>query len=137
MTIQRGFSNSNSAYFAHGEVSVDLKQIHERLGHPNQASLQQTIESTTGVKLQNKEKFNCEPCNLTKTKKHAVRKWGAVPTNLLEVIESDVQGPFPVPAIDGTSLNIKFVDKSSRYVVMESIANKDAETIFGAFQKFK
>ncbi len=67
-----------------------------------------------------------------------IRKRGAVPTNLLEVIESDVQGPFPVPAIDGTSSNVKFVDKLSRYVVMESIANKEAATILGgAFQRFK
>ena len=57
--------------------------------------------------------------------------------NYLEVIESDTQGPFPIIGSDGTRNNIKFVDKKSRYVKMETIANREATTILKAFKRFK
>ena len=72
-----------------------------------------------------------------KTQKTNIRKIGTIPTDYLEVIESDTQGPFPIIGSDGTRNNIKFVDKKSRYVKMETIANREATTILEAFKRFK
>ena len=127
-----------SSNFAHSTISADYKTIHSRLGHPGHQLLLNTINATDGIKITGKtEEEDCEICTLTKTRKTNIRKYGSTPTDYLEVIESDTQGPFPIIGSDGTRNNVKFVDKKSRYVKMETIANREATTILDAFKRFK
>jgi hypothetical protein len=53
---------------------------------------------------------------------------------LLEVIESDSQGPFPIRAHDGTNCNIKFIDSKSRYLKMETLKDLTAATARAIFE---
>ena len=123
--------------FAHSTISADYKTIHSRLGHPGHQLLLKTINATDGIQITGKmEEQDCEICTLTKTRKTNIRKIGTIPADYLEVIESDTQGPFPIIGSDGTRNNIKFVDKKSRYVKMETIANREATTILKAFKRF-
>ena len=127
-----------SSNFAHSTVSADYKTIHSRLGHPGHQLLLNTLNATDGIKITGKiEEQDCEICTLTKMRKTNIRKSGSIPTDYLEVIESDTQGPFPIIGSDGTRNNVKFVDKKSRYVKMETIANREATTILDAFKRFK
>ena len=57
--------------------------------------------------------------------------------DILEVIESDTQGPFPIVGLDGTQNNIKFIDNKSRYVKFETLPNKEAKTALAAFVRFQ
>jgi hypothetical protein len=49
-------------------------------------------------------------------------------SKVLERVDIDLQGLFPIDAVDGTRMNIKAVDLASAYVKMKLIQNKMAAT---------
>ena len=55
----------------------------------------------------------------------------------MEIIEIDLQGPFPIVGRDGTVMNVKLVDNKSGFVKMETIANKEAETVLEILKRFQ
>jgi hypothetical protein len=59
------------------------------------------------------DNFHCESCDLGTSKRQPVSRASQSEPEVLEVIESDTQGPFPVKAIDGTCNNVKFIDANS------------------------
>jgi hypothetical protein len=73
-------------------------------------------------------KENCEECLLNKRRKRNVPKISSKPSAVLEKISVDLQGPFPVKAIDGSRLNMKIVDNHSGYIKMETIADRESST---------
>ena len=128
---------TESANYVQTTMSANYKTIHEQMGHPSAKRIKKTILATDGIVLTDSNVVDCEVCALTKTRKTNTRKQGRIPNHYLEVIESDTQGPFPITASDGTRNNLKFVDKKSRYVKMETIVNREAKTILSAFKRFK
>jgi hypothetical protein len=119
-------------------IATGYDTIHSRLGHPGDQLLKNTLQATDGIKINGKiSPHECETCRLTKTRKSNVRKEGWVPDDYLEVVESDTQGPFSISSLDGTRNNIKFVDKKSRYVRMETIQDREAITCLNSFKRFK
>lgn len=62
---------------------------------------------------------------------------GTIPDAYLEVVESDTQDPFPIAANDGTRNNVKFVDKKSGYVKMQTIPNRQASAMLSVLKDFK
>ena len=116
--------------------SLDINLAHSRWGHCSSGILQQTAQSNR-ITLQGTLRV-CETCILTKSNQKAKRKLprGDAPS-LLEVTQIDIQGPFPVMAIDGTSSNIKLIDGHSGYIKMETIANKSASTTADVLRRYK
>jgi hypothetical protein len=79
----------------------------------------------------------CEPCELGKSNRGNTPKSSNTELEILEVVEADIQGPFPVIAIDGTKENVKFIDSKSGYCKMETIPNGEANTVLQVFERFK
>jgi hypothetical protein len=48
------------------------------------------------LKLLENRRTGLRNLHITKTRKTNIRKSGSIPTDYLEVIESDTQGPFPI-----------------------------------------
>jgi hypothetical protein len=55
---------------------------------------------------------------------------------VLDVVETDTQGPFPLAARDGSTNNIKFVDAFSGYTKMETLPDRTAGTVAATFRRF-
>jgi hypothetical protein len=112
-------------------------QIHNRFGHIGHQMLQKTLLAVDGINLLGKKpKVACEPCLLGKATRSNVNSSNRHAPSLLEVIESDTQGPFPIRAHDGTNSNIKFIDSKSGYCKMETLQDLSAETALEVFQSF-
>ena len=118
---------------------VSFEQVHCRFGHIGNSSLVKTLKAVDGletVKIPSKAK-HCQDCQVAKSKKSSTVKARTTERQILEVIESDTQGPFRLVAIDGTKNNVKFIDQKSGYIKMETIQNREASTIYEAFKRFK
>lgn len=117
----------------------DWTTVHKKLGHVGEAMIKKTLKASTGILLKNQfEKLDCEECKISKAKRGAIRKGKKVNTkDILEVIEVDVQGPFPIFANDGTCSNLKFIDSKSGWLHYRTIPNLRATTILDQFINFK
>ena len=113
--------------------------VHRKLGHAGGAMIQKTLKAASGLSLKNKfEKLDCVECKITKAKRGPVSKGQEENTKeILEVVEIDVQGPFPVTASDGTNSNLKFIDSKSGWMYYTTIPNLRAATILDHFIKFQ
>ena len=118
--------------------AVDHSLLHRITGHVNDNTLSKTYKAVTGLPRPGpRPRTICPDCALSKSTRNNIPQTGSHPHHLLEVIESDTQGPFPVLAHDGTNNNVKFVDAKSGYVKMETIPDRTAATILAAFTRFK
>jgi len=74
----------------------------------------------------------CEPCIKSSRKKNIQRssqkKGTKSSSNPLEVVDVDIQGPFPLKDLNGSKLNLKFVDKATGYIKTEIIENRSAKS---------
>ena len=112
--------------------------LHQRLGHINNLKLLKSLKVTTGLSLSGKvPETLCEACELGKANRRDIPRVVSTEHELLEVIEMDSQGPFPVIAHNGSSSNIKFIDNKSAYVKMETLPDRKAKTALDAFISFK
>ncbi len=117
---------------------LTYSQLHRRFGHIGKGLLSKTLKATPEIKHQDMSTLHfCEPCELGKSIRSHIPAVGSGGHDVLEVIESDTQGPFPVRAFDGTNGNIKFIGAASGYLKMETISDHTAATMLGAFQRFK
>ncbi len=57
--------------------------------------------------------------------------------DVLDVVEIDVQGLFPLLANDGTTSNLKMIDSKSGWLYLTTIFNLRAATVLDHFIKFK
>jgi hypothetical protein len=92
------------------------------------------VDSVTVVG--SKPKPVCEPCVLGKSTRSNVSSANRHKPSLLEVIESDTQGPFPIRAHDGTNSNIKFIESASGYCKMETLSDLSADTALASFKPY-
>jgi hypothetical protein len=117
---------------------ASYKSLHARLGHVGDKVLRQTLKATLGPSLVGSiPHMLCEACECGKANRRNIPRKGKGNHDLLEVIESDSQGPFPVVAHDGTTSNIKSIDVKSGYLKMETLPDRKAATALAAFQRFK
>lgn len=109
---------------------------HFRLGHLNFDDMKKLVnrnivDGLDKLKIDVKEKF-CECCVLLKQTKLPFPKWNKVRSQrVLQLIHSDVCGPFP-DAHDGSKYFVTFIDDFSRASMVYCIGRK-SET----FNKFK
>ena len=119
--------------------NLSYQQVHDRLGHVSMQTLKRTIPAVNGLPVSTIPQMQplCEDCIQGKTKRLKTPKASLTDRDLLEVIESDLTGPFRYPGLDGTRLNVKFIDRKSGYIKMATIANKEPSTILEKFKPFK
>jgi hypothetical protein len=78
--------------------------LHSRLGHVGQKTLLKTLKATKGLTLSGPvPKTLCDACECGKANRKSIPRSGNGNHELLEVIEMDSQGPFPVTAHDVSS----------------------------------
>jgi hypothetical protein len=65
--------------------------------------IRKTLAATSGIELKNKfDKLDCEECKISKAKRGHISRGKDNTKDVLDVVEIDVQGPFPLVANDGT-----------------------------------
>lgn len=100
--------------------------------------LKKTLAATSGIELKNKfEKLDCEDCKISKAKRGHISRGKENTKDILDVIEIDVQGPFPIVANDGTHSNLKMIDSKSGWLYFTTIPNLRAATVLNHFIKSK
>ena len=126
----------NALFSSTGHVTYPV--LHRRLGHIGEHMLRKTLVAVDGVSLSSpKPLILCSPCSLGKSKRQPVAKQTIYKPALLEVIQSDSQGLFPILAIDGSRSNIKFIDTYSGYLKMETLPDSTAASALSAFQRYQ
>ena len=83
------------------------------------------------------EKLDCEECKISKPKRGHISRRKDNAKDVLDVIEIDVQGPFPLLANDETASNLKMIDSKSGWLYFTTIPNLRAVTVLDHFIKFK
>jgi len=113
------------------DVGNSSKLWHRRLGHISRDRMQRLIRNEILPALDFSDFDNCVECVKEKfvkgNKKGATRSGG-----LLEIIHTDICGPFPTPGINGHKSFITFIDDYSRYGYVYLINEKSE-----ALDKFK
>jgi hypothetical protein len=113
--------------------------IHRKLGHVGSKLITNTIKSSSGIEL-SPNKFaalDCSECLLSKAKRGPIPKGNKIEKEILDVIELDVQGPFPIVASDGTQSNLKLIDCASDWLYYTTLNNTRSNTILQHFMTFK
>ncbi|KAJ7687587.1 hypothetical protein B0H17DRAFT_855395, partial [Mycena rosella] len=95
---------------------LDILTLHRRLGHLNISDLRKLVSSkmVDGLDMGIAgNDFSCEACLAGKTARKSFPKGGRkCATRLLELVHSDICGPFP-NSIGGSCYFITFVDDHS------------------------
>jgi len=82
------------------------------------------LEETNEASLMNQRKGN-------------IRRNNPTERSPLEIIELDIQGPFRLKAHDGSSSNLKLIDKATGYVKMELIQSKSSSNMKAIFERYQ
>ena len=116
----------------------DSKLWHRRLGHLNYRSLGHLSSKklVCGILEIVKPEKSCEVCMKGKQPRFPFASEVAPRAkHALEVVHSDVCGPFPVPSLGGKKYFVSFVDEFTRMAWVTLIKFK--HEVFTEFQKFK
>ena len=94
---------------------------HHQLGHTNIQAIK-TLQSNNMVIGLPKERFSttrvCEACLFGKMPQHPFSVRQSKSKYLLQLVHSDICGPFPTTSISGTKYFISFIDDYSRFTVI-------------------
>lgn len=97
------------------------------MGHPGNEAIQHLIPVTTGIKVESAAPpQQCESCIITK------HPWKPFPptnspraTHMLDLVHSDLCGPFPVVMPHGKLHFIIFLDDHTNLLNLQLLATKD------------
>jgi hypothetical protein len=120
--------------------SVTYDFLHKTLAHAGDEMIRKTIKATKGLNVkekQNKSTQRCDSCCVGKLKKANLPRNGSPTGALMDIIEADYQGPFPVEAVDGTTGNFKYMERYSGFVRTVLTNRKTAEVAYKNFTNFK
>ena len=93
-------------------------------------------ELASGMKYKANDFNKCEPCILGKMKRASVPKKSESSTShILELVHTDVCGPFELPSHGGSRYFVSFTDDFSRYTVVYFLKNKSE--VFSKFKEYK
>ena len=112
----------------------DLKEWHSVLGHCNQSDILKLEKVVEGMKIGNKNSFDCESCILSKQTKTMYKIPSIQAKSPLEMVGSDLCGPIMPVSTEGFKYVISFIDNFSGYIFVYFIKQKSDAT--KALQKF-
>src|SRR5579871_5655493 len=109
---------------------------HQRFGHLNRTSLSKTLKDLRIEEPLDIQSY-CISCLKGRMSK-AYNKGLATRASIrLELIHSDLCGPFPIQSISGARYFIIFVDDATRYTWVYFLKTKTALEVIRVFQEFK
>ena len=128
ITFQRSSASyPNTCNTSKATIKGDINLWHQRLGHLNKDDVKRTIDCEDNLKEV------CETCALGKqTSKPVPKETQNKSQKPLELVYSDILGPFEVPSLNGSRYAITFVDEYSKYSVVKFMSKKSE-----ALEKFK
>ena len=127
-------SNSGDLYYLNnvrnGEISSrTLKDWHLTMGHCNVSDLIKLEKAAMGIKITNKDKFDCTSCIKGKMTQHFNRKPDARANKILELVHCDLTGSITPVGKGGYRYGISFVDDFSGVVHLYLLRNKNDSVI--------
>ena len=100
-------------------IKGDINLWHKRLGHLNKTDVKRTVgcEGDTND--------TCETCAMGKQASRPVpKKVENKATKALELVYSDILGPFDVASLSGSKYATTFIDEYTKYAVVKYMSNK-------------
>jgi hypothetical protein len=123
------------------DTSNSWSMVHRKLGHLSPQMMSKTLKASNGLELSNKFDAlidTCEDCSVAKARRNNISKGSDKNHHdLLDVVEIDIQGPFPVIANDGTNYNIKMIDSKSSFLYYTTVPDTRSSTAMDKFMTFK
>ncbi|GFR16213.1 retrovirus-related Pol polyprotein from transposon TNT 1-94 [Trichonephila clavata] len=114
----------------------DAKELHEKMGHINVQYISDSFDVVKGLPKLNANQFDCEPCSLVRAKRISIKPLGKIiSTKPLQLIHTDICGPFRKQTEEGYRYFITFIDDMSRKVVCLLFKHKNEAV--AEFQKFR
>ena len=118
---------------------LPLHLWHQRLGHLNYQmvrTLGNTILDCNILRDQTQDHHFCIPC-LEKRRRRYNKGPSTRAKEFLELIHSDLCGPFPINSITGSRYFMIFVDDKTRYTWVYFLKTKDHSVALQTFKDFK
>lgn len=110
------------------EVLGAWQDLHEKLGHAADGMMRKSYPEIE------RQTEDCEACAATKMRHPNISKKRSTPLEVLEVVSADISFKRVPAHDDGSTADVKFVDKKSKWIKREPILNKEAATIKSKFQ---
>jgi transposase InsO family protein len=131
-------ANPESVNFT-STLPLDISLWHRRLAHHDYNSVKQMISKhlVTGIKIESKQAPDpiCEPCLSGKMNANPFPSSTSRSTKALELIHTDLHGPFKTRTISGYRYWITFIDDFTRFRAVMFLKSKDQA--FDAFKRYK
>ena len=108
---------------------------HQRLGHTSKERIMRLVKDGMLPQLHFSDTMKCIDCIKGKTTNSTNKANVTRSCNLLEIIHTDVCGPFPTKTICGNSYFVLFIDDFSRYTFLYLISEKSQ--VLNCFKVFK
>ena len=105
------------------------------MGHVCNKSLCDVKAANTDIEIGKENSMSCVVCIKGKHTRKTCREDGTRADELLQLIHSDVMGPFPVKSFSGCRFLVTFVDDYSRKIFAYPIQRKS--DVFEKFTNFK
>lgn len=119
------------------ESNNNLQIWHARLGHASNSMIQTLCKQSlvTGLDLTDShDNCFCEICLLSKKKRFPFPRSSSTSSHPLQLVHSDIAGPFQENGLDDSRYFIIFVDDYSRFVWVYPVQKKNA--IYNVFEEF-
>ena len=134
LDIPQGATTSPTAF-----IAQSLQQWHENLAHINPQVIKSMSSEgpATGINIVDSTKTppSCEHCITGKGHRYPFPKTSTSQTaRLLELVNSDVNGPMEVPSLGGSRYFITFIDDFSKWTLVYIMKRKSES--FKSFQLF-
>ncbi|KAJ9565087.1 hypothetical protein OSB04_001053 [Centaurea solstitialis] len=119
------FENHLTMHHKVGTINKENSSFvwHKKLGHIPQEKLRRLVKEGVLSNLDFTDYKSCVDCIKGKTTKHT-KKGAKRSSQLLEIIHTDICGPFDVPTFGGENYFITFIDDYSRYCYLYLLHNK-------------
>ena len=121
--------NIDNAHLLREKAFVsNLSLWHQRLAHVNAAGIKKMVENgvVKGIVLNSRQtEIKCNGCILGKGHRTSIpRKSQSRASNVLDLVHTDVLGPFEVSSVGGSKYVITFIDDHSNWVVEYTMRHK-------------
>lgn len=133
--IIQGHKATGTAGVVEDKANIELLKWHCRMGHLNARDLIQVINQSTKSKISSKQSMGlseCEVCLRGKMTRLPFPTSERQSKELLEIVHSDIVGPFRTQTMNGARYFITFVDDRSRWCEVFFLKHKS-----GVLEAFK